>query len=71
MSEIVSIRISTERYERLKKEAEYQLKSLGAHCKDLLENWEDLLMESYFDGVRDFVNGKIFDDDLLEHGIER
>ena len=69
MSSTVSIRLDSERLKRLRKEASVHNKPLGTYLKDLLENWQDTCMQYYWNGVKEYKNGEIFEDILAEHGL--
>jgi len=69
MSTVVSIRLSKERYERLLKEANCHNKTIGAYIKNLLEDFDDICMQYYWDGVNEYKNGMIHEEILKENGI--
>ena len=71
MSKIVSIRLSDERYVRLQKEANHDGKPLGTYLKDLIENWEGICMKYYWDGLKEYKNGMIFEDDLFKGFLKK
>jgi len=69
MSKVVSIRLSEERYRRLQLEAKAHNQPLATYLKDLVENWEDICMENYWCGVKEYINNRIDEDILRENGI--
>ena len=69
MSAITSIRLSPERLKRLQKEAKVQNQPLATYLKNLVENWEDICMQYYWSGIKEYKNGEIEEDILRENGI--